>query len=363
MTSRILALLSRIRVWYHRHNQSSYWAVLTTSVLAGLVMCGALFSGLHYIVPLSVWQLTPHMPTYYLAIPYGSTTLTIAKELEENAVIGSAFWFRFYARLFGYDKHLKAGYFQVDGTMTLRQILHKLGRKNIPGSLIRVTFPEGSSLHQMASILHNSHLIQRQEFVAFVRHAKPIFVSHYSFLEACPTENLEGFLFPDTYFFAKGTDPSMVVNLCLSQFGKKMVAAWQISESPIKDKYSFYQILTLASMIEKEAQAYEEMPLISSVFFNRLSRGMALASDPTVIYALGYTTKPIVTYRDLKVDSPYNTYRYRGLPPTPICSPSYRAFLAALMPRATTYLFFVADGKGRHHFTQTYLQHLAAQNK
>ncbi len=335
------------------------WGSLFLALWASFMIFLAALVGFQYFVPLAWWSGSS--AAQYVAIPYGTSTVQIANRLVHDEVIRSAFWFRFYARVLGYDRQIKAGFFQLNGRMSLRRVLAKVGRRNDSGSLVRVTFPEGVPVTQMGKILQARGLMDAGEFVGFVRKAKPIFIQRYPFLRVAPSDSLEGFLFPDTYFIANGSDPSMIVDMALHRFQEKIIGAWEADGGDMKDKYGFYQILTMASMLEMEAQRQSELPIIASVFYNRLSRGMPLASDPTVLYAMGLMTKAVVTYSDVAIDSPYNTYRQKGFPPTPISSPGLAAFRAALHPGHSGYLFFVADGQGGHHFTQTYQQHLAAQ--
>lgn len=335
---------------------------LFLAVFAGVMIFLGSLAAFRFLVPFS-WSTSEASSPRYIAIPFGTSTSKIALQLSHDGVIASVFWFRFYSRILGYDRQLKAGFFELNSGMSIRQILHKIGRRNEPGSLLHITIPEGARLIQIGHILESKGIVNGDSFVGFVRRAKPIFIQRYPFLAFCPTDNLEGFLFPDTYFLAKGDDASVIVDLCLAQFQRKMLKAWEADQGKIKEKYGFYQMLTLASLIECEAQRQVERPLIASVFLNRLAKGMALASDPTVLYALGVLYKPVVTYADLAVESEYNTYRRKGLPPTPICSPGLASFEAALNPANTRLLFFVADGQGGHYFTQSYVDHLAAQRK
>jgi UPF0755 protein len=334
-------------------------ALLGGSACAGVVLAVAM---VQLWMPLSMQSSVP-VRTQWITIPMGTSIHSLSKELFEKQLIASPSWFRFYARVFGLHRKIKAGYMPLNPSMSLFRILRILGQDEMSNAMIRVTFPEGLNLAQMGHILETKKIVSQAEFCHFVQRAKPIFVKKYPFLERCPTDNLEGFLFPDTYFVAQGIDVGAFVDMCLHQFERKMIPIWAQSEGKIKQKYGFYQVLIMASLLEKEAQHAEELPVIASVFYNRLSIGMRLASDPTVIYAMGLSTKPQVTYRDLKVKSEYNTYQNTGLPPTPIASPGEKAFFAALNPEETSFLFFVADGKGGHYFTHSYKDHLAVQNR
>jgi UPF0755 protein len=337
------------------------WVAFFLIGWAGILVLMGIVASFQLFIPLSWLQFSrPHYSS--LTIPYGMSSATIGRQLEDQGIIQSELWFRVYGKLLGVDKRLKAGFFEVDSGLSLHAILRIISRPPASGNLVRVTVPEGTQLSQIGAILEKGGLADKTEFVKFARKGKPIFIHKYPFLEQVPTDNLEGYLFPDTYFFPKGVDISIIVDLLLSQFQQKIVKTWDNSDSRIKAKYSFHQVVTLASIIEEEAEKQSEMPVIASVFFNRMDKGMQIASDPTVIYGLGFVTKAIVTYSDVTIHSPYNTYRYKGLPPTPISCPGVLAFQAVLQPAKTPYLFFVADKQGGHHFTRTYREHLAVQN-
>lgn len=296
-----------------------------------------------------------------VAIPYGASTRTIASILFRHNLIRNQEIFRLYARVHRIDRRLRAGFFVFSPSQSMSKIALVLGKENTAGVLVRVTIPEGVTISQIGRILEDKELTTQGTFIKFAQRAKPIFQEKYPFLEQVPTQNLEGYLFPDTYFFAKGVDVSVMVNAFLSQFHKSIVQEWANATGNIKQAYTLHDVLTMASMIESEARRQVEMPLISAVFYNRINKKMALASDPTVIYALGKSLASPVSYNDLKVDSPYNTYINTGFPPTPIGAPGLASFRAALHPAIVSYFFFVADQEGGHIFTNTYKDHLRVQ--
>ena len=314
-----------------------------------------------YYIFLPVYDTVGGERYHRIMIPFGATATQVGDVLKQEGLIRSTEWFRLYARLRGLDRHLCPGFFIFDTHQSLHNIVSDLGRQE-KGHLVRITIPEGTSIHQIGDILEKNRLVDCQKFIQFASHARPLFQKRYPFLQSIASESLEGYLFPDTYFFAKGEDTSFIVDAMLYQFFKKIGGIWS-KTSISQKKLSFHQALTMASMLEEEAQRPAEMPIIASVFFNRLKIHMPLASDPTVIYALGQSTKAVVTYNDLKIDSAYNTYRVTGLPPTPISSPGETAFRAVLHAADTPYLFFVADREGGHLFSTTYRQHLDFQKK
>ena len=177
---------------------------------------------------------------------------------------------------------------------------------------------------------------------------------------------MEGFIYPDTYYFAKGETLYTICDTFFNQFKRVILPLWESAPSQKgtpKQRFNFYEVLTMASIVQKEARHTDEMPKISSVFYNRLKKMMPLGADPTVVYGLGLTTKKLVTYKDTRSTSPYNTYKVFGFPPTPIASPGKKAFIAAIKPLTTPYYFFVARKDGYHIFTKTYAEHLAVQRK
>ena len=174
-----------------------------------------------------------------------------------------------------------------------------------------------------------------------------------------PTYDLEGYLFPDTYFFVRSQPEEEIIKRMVHRFSQ--VAEGILEDTPLPEGFSLHEMVTLASIIEKEVLVDREAPLVSAVFWNRLRIGMPLQSDPTVQFLMDRPRK--LYYGDLAIDSPYNTYKYRGLPPGPIASPGTVSIRAALQPSDDDYLYFVAKGDGTHAFSKTFAQHRAARNR
>ncbi len=298
-----------------------------------------------------------------VAIPYGTNTRVISAILFRHHLIRNQEIFRFYTRVHRIDRHMRAGFFVLSPSQSMAKIASILGKEKSAGMLVRVTLPEGLTLPEIGELLEKKQLTTKAVFVKFAHNAKPIFLEKYTFLAQVPTSNLEGYLFPDTYLFAKGVDVSVMVNAFLAQFDKKIAREWANSTSNIKQKFTLHELVTMASIVESEAHKRNEMPFIASVFYNRYHKKMAFASDPTVLYALGKSIGSPVVYSNLKVDSPYNTYLHAGFPPTPIGAPGAASFKAAMHPAASPYLFFVADQEGGHLFTTTYEDHLRVQRE
>lgn len=275
-------------------------------------------------------------------IPDGASAKEIANILYQKKVISSPKLFLVLVKLKGDSVHLKKGTYLLKQNSYF-QTFEKL-EKGLSENF-KVTFPEGWTSYQIAQRLKAMGILD-QEIL---------------FLEMVKKQGLEGTLFPETYIFSPMSNPEEIIHAMSLEFKKKYRDEFKIRARQLQMKD--LEILTLASIIEREAQRADEMPLISSVYHNRLKKKILLQADPTVQYALsqGKYWQEKLIYKDLKIDSPYNTYRYPGLPPGPICNPGLHAIQAALYPVRTNYLYFVADGAGRHYFFTNYKEHLQKQ--
>ena len=255
------------------------------------------------------------------------------------------------ALLSGTQGKLKHGEYEFSAGEALYSVHRKLRRGEV--SLRKVTFPEGITLVQMAGILEASQIVSREEFLALVQN------SEYS-TEKLGTDalSLEGFLFPDTYFFVRGCSAERVIETMLKRFRE----AWA-TLGIASTQFDIKEIVTIASLIEKETAFSPERPLVSAVIRNRLKIGMKLEFDPTVIYALGEKFDGNIRKKDLAFPSPYNTYVVSGLPLGPIAAPGLDSIRAALQPADVNYLYFVANGDGVHVFSSTYGDHVNAVNR
>jgi UPF0755 protein len=213
-----------------------------------------------------------------------------------------------------------------------------------------ITFPEGKNIIEVAQILEMAKIAPAIEVLAAARDPRLVHAL------GLPGPTLEGYLFPDTYTFAAGTTPRAAVEVMVRAFERRWKPEWDAQLQKLA--LSRNDVLTLASIVEKEARKPEERPVIAAVYYNRLKKGMLLQADPTVQYALGRHVKRVL-YRDLEIDSPYNTYRKKGLPPGPIASPGLPSIEAALFPASVPYLYFVAAPDGHHEFRTTFAEHAA----
>ena len=270
-----------------------------------------------------------------VVVPKGASLKTVAEELSRAGVIDKPWLFRIMARINGLAKHLKAGEYQFMPGISLQAAMDKIARGEV--FFRRITIPEGLTSGQIMYLIAN-----------------------YPDLEGeIDLDVKEGELLPETYSFDLGASRNSIILQARAAMQKALEEVWASRDSslPLKD---VNELLTLASIIEKETGVPEERPLVASVFLNRLKKGMRLQTDPTVIYAIteGETSFGRSLKRaDLKIDSPYNTYLNYGLPPGPICNPGREALMAAARPQQSDYLYFVADGKGGHRFARSLNEH------
>jgi peptidoglycan lytic transglycosylase G len=284
-----------------------------------------------------------------VTIPPGASVRTAADSLHRAGLVAWPRVFRYYAKITGKDHDIKAGTYSLRGGESWSQLITAL--RDGEGLERRLTIPEGWNLFNIVPALATA-LGSPPESVA-------VAVRDTSLLHELdiPTETLEGYLFPDTYIFAYGTSPRVAVREMVSRFEHVWDPAWNDRLQQLA--MSRNDIVTLASIIEREARRPEERPVISAVYHNRLRLQMPLQADPTVEYALG-EHRDRLFYKDLDVESPYNTYRHPGLPPGPIASPGKASIEAALFPAAVPYLYFVASPDGHHEFRTTFKAHSEA---
>ncbi|MCD6472796.1 endolytic transglycosylase MltG [Candidatus Aerophobetes bacterium] len=286
-------------------------------------------------------------------IPKGKGSFQIAQDLSQKKLIKSKVLFLLLSKILCLEKNLKAGSYEFSSSNMLK-ILDKLKKGEV--KTYRVTIPEGLTKWDIADILDKRGIIEKDKFLTVVNNPSSIFKKE-SFL---PESNLEGYLYPDTYYFTKGEDTEEVVKKFVFRFKKMIFLPYQ--ELKEKNTFPLRDIVIMASIIEKEAQLSSEKPIIAAVFYNRLKKGMRLRADPTIKYALG-SFRIRLTRSELLTPSFYNTYLYNGLPPGPICNPGKDSIYAALYPANADYFYFVAKGDGSHKFSKTYKEHLEAVYK
>lgn len=276
----------------------------------------------------------------------GSSLQRFAETLEKKGVIRSPRLFVLYARLHGDDARLQAGTYRFTDALTPAEIL----RKMVLGEVYEQRFavPEGYSVYQVAELLEGRKIFPRDRFLAACFDGKLLASLRL------PGRSVEGYLYPSTYGIRPGMDEAAVIRLMVENFNRN--AAGLFPSGGTGSGLSRHQVVTLASMVEKEAVVASEQPLIASVFLNRLRKGMPLQSDPTAVYGVrAFAGK--VKKADIMRDSPYNTYRIKGLPPGPIGNPGSKAIDAVLKPATSPYLYFVAKNDGTHFFSTSLEEH------
>lgn len=317
------------------------------SILFLLLLLPAMYLLYQILVPVSSDQLA-------LRVMAGDNAATIATKLRQKGVIRSQPLFQILAKLRGTDRRLIAGTYTLGGRSNLLQTLQLLEQGHT--SAVRVTFPEGLSLSQTLRRIDRAGLASYSRLDSLAR--EPALVFDLTGIQAL---SLEGFLYPETYYFDVSLTPREILQSMTSQFEAKLRAAG-IDHRGIPN---FYSALILASIVERESGGENERPIVAGVLRNRLEREMNLESCSTVDYILESRgiERSVLTFADTKLPSPYNTYINGGLPPGPICNPSVSSIRAALHPARTDFLFFVADRAGGNDFSVTAEEHFAKIRK
>ena len=281
----------------------------------------------------------------------GESFTSVVNKLKDRGVIPNEKIFTLWARLLALDKKIHWGVYRFDLPIAPREVLDRmvLGR----GLFHRITVPEGLALNEIADLLVREGATDEEKFLKEARSTEIL-----SLLGLEPN-GIEGYLFPDTYYFPVSATERDVLTAMVEQFQE--IFTPKMERQAKKLGLSRHEVVTLASLVEKEAGVETERPLVSAVFHNRLKYNIPLQSDPTVIYGLeGFTGK--LRRKDLQNPSPYNTYFIRGLPPGPICNPGLSSLLAALFPARVSYLYFVSKNDGTHFFSETIREHNRAVN-
>lgn len=284
--------------------------------------------------------------TVRLSIPPGMSITQTAVLLEKNGIITSANNFRFLTRLKKGEGAIKIGIYDFSKAAMPGEILRRL----LAGDIVlrRITIPEGFALKEIAARLENLGYGPANEFLRLSR--DPEFLKSLDL----PGPSLEGYLFPETYFAAIDAAPRQLLQMMVREFRKRLTE--ELIAAAKEQRLTLPQLVTLASIVQKEARKIEEMPMIASVFHNRLRIGMPLQADPTVTYGTNNSNGSI-SKADLRRQTPYNTYKIKSLPPGPIASPGADALRATAYPAQTNYLYFVARGDGSHVFSADLKSH------
>ena len=327
--------------------------IVAVICIAVVIAAGVLF----YIGGLGKALDSENTQTVNVTIPSGSGTIQIGQQLEENSIISSADKFKLWSRIKGYDSQYKAGTYALSPSMDFQTIADIIvgGKVNT----VNFTVPEGYTIYQTARVIADSGLGDYDTLVSLIEAAD----FDYDFLDGAQNNKnkLEGYLFPNTYTIDEGMSEEQIIKVMLDEFEKQPLKA--ITDKKLSSQHnassgrSINEIITIASIIERECKVDEERKLVASVIYNRLEKGMPLQMCSTVQYVLG-KQKEVLTYADTRIESPYNTYTNAGLPPGPICSPGLAAVQAALHPADTDYLYFVLSEKldGTSNFSSDYAQ-------
>lgn len=321
---------------------------LKKSLFAGVVLLlvgGFFFS--YWLYSYSSSPVSPSTPSRVVEIERGKTLKQVSHQLSDQKLIRHPRGFVLFAYLFGKQNQVRAGEYELSGAMTPKQILETITSGQ--SILHTLTVPEGYRILEIAALVEEAGLGNRARFLEETHNPELLRSVN------APAKDLEGYLFPETYKFPKNAGEHRIVAAMVQTFREKAYGPSYRNRAK-EIGLSFHEVITLASIIEKETGTPSERRLISSVFHNRLKRNMRLQTDPTVIYALADFDGNI-RKKDLSVESPYNTYLYPGLPPGPIASPGLESIEAALYPAETDYLYFVSRRDGTHKFSTNLEDH------
>lgn len=293
----------------------------------------------------------------------GENALEVGRRLEESGLIANKFYFAYYLWSIGKLHGIIASQYKIEPGLTTAEIARMFTMKQAPISEnnVKITFPEGWGSEQMALRLGENGL-PADAFLQIIKRAPDELLARYDFLGGLEENaSLEGYLFPDTYFFAKDASAEDIVVKMLDNFSAKVTPAMR--QEVIDSGKSVQEIVTMASIIQKEVVSNGDMKLVSGIFWNRIANRQALQSCATLAFILGQTKKQY-SIADTKVDSPYNTYENRGLTPGPICNPGIDAINAAMHPENTSFNYFLSDpATGKTVFSKTFEEHVANKEK
>ena len=324
--------------------------ILILAIVGVLIIGGGL--GALYLVPNTFAQ---DDGTQVLVIEKGQTGTEIADMLYERGLIRSTQGFKLWLYLSGTNDKLQTGHYQIPNKVTVRELISLLQEGHVES--IRVTIPEGYTVGDIAIVLEKNQIMKAKDFLAEAKTYVP-----YPYMKGTKpaTYPVEGFLFPSTYEIPVGATPRDVIQMMADEMNRYLTPA--VKKQIQAQHMSIHDFVTLASIVERESLFDADRPTIAGVFKKRLAHGIPLQSDATISYVLGYA-KENVTIGDTQLQSPYNTYVSKGLPPGPIANPGKKSLDAVLYSENTDYLYFVADKEGHNHFSKTYEEHLAAVNK
>ncbi|MDI3328024.1 MAG: endolytic transglycosylase MltG [Alicyclobacillaceae bacterium] len=330
----------------------------------GIIGCCAVLLAIGLGAAYAWFRPVPPAAPVTVTVAPGSTVSEIAAQLQKAGLIRHTSAFQFYVWATGLAPRLQAGQYRLTPGTGIPGLAAALAEGRTSPDSVRITIPEGYTVEQVAKVLESRGICSREAFLQEVDHGR--FES--PLLSTIPADapfrhRLEGYLFPDTYVWMKGTPPRTVIEQMIRNLERHIPPSWV--ETAAKEGRTWHEIMTVASMVEREAKVPAERPIIAGVIYNRLAQrpAMPLQIDATVQYVVGQ--KEVLTFEDLRVPSPYNTYARTGLPPGPIANPGLESIRAAVFPSSHSYYYYVAkgDGSGEHYFAQTYAEHLDNEKK
>lgn len=295
-------------------------------------------------------------------IKKGEGVKTVADRLEKQKLIDGGFYFEFYVWENGLAKKLQAGEYVLSPNLSISQIAEIFVSGQTAPADVEITFPEGFTVKNIAEKLESKNLISAEKFQRDVKSLFPEMKLKYDFLaqsDVSPAAPFEGFLFPDTYKFAKDADTKDILEKFLDNFGDKLAPEFHLEIA--RQNKTINQIITMASIIEKEVRTQEDMEIVSGVLWKRIEAGMPLQVDASIVYVTGKKTGEI-TYDDLRIISPFNTYLNRGLPPYPISNSGEQAIRAAVYPKQSDYWYYLSKPDGETVFSRNFSEHQKAKN-
>ncbi|SHI91935.1 endolytic transglycosylase MltG [Lutispora thermophila] len=315
-------------------------------------------SFIYYNISLKPVESVENEKIITITIPKGASSTQIGSILQENGIIRSKAVFRIYSKINKLDSKYKAGTYEVRNSMDVKGISELLLHGKGFNDIIRFTIPEGYEVRMIVDKLVELGLGEKEKYEVLLEKAD----FDYSFLDDINRSEgkLEGYLFPDTYEVYKSSSEKEILEKMLKRFDEVFTNTFKKRAQELN--MSIDEVVTLASIIEREAKIDEDRKIISSVFHNRLKNNMYLQSCATIQYILK-DRKEVLLYKDLEIESPYNTYKNPGLPPGPIASPGLKSIEAALYPADTEYLYFFAKDDGSHVFSKSFKEHLQLQSK
>lgn len=331
---------------------------------SGLIIILILLSGVYGLYSLAV-PLARGGGAVKIEIKPGASAASVARELKESNLIRTPVIFHWWLRLSGYDNKIRAGQYYLSPASNALTIAKIISGELSSANELTLRFIEGWTLADIGKYLTQQGITSQPEFTGLLKSDKLVAGLLSSreaviFRGALETKNLEGYLFPDTYRFNQGVTTKEVLNKMLDNFARRFNSNIELAKLP--QGYSIHQVLTLASIVEKEVPAAEDRAMVADIFWRRLKAGLPLQADSTVNYVTGKKT-PAASWQDLKVDSLYNTYHNAGLPPGPISNPGLSSLMAVLRPSANDYWYFLTTPTGQVIYSRDFKAHVAAKNK